>query len=459
MTRPFAPGDQVLLLDTKHRRHLVTLAPDGEFHSHAGVLRHNDLLGREEGVTVLTTLGARLVAVRPTLGEYVLEMPRGAQVIYPKDLGPILLLADIYPGARVLESGVGSGALTMTLLRAVGPDGFVTGYELREDFATRARRNVEALLGTDLPLRVEVRDAYEGIDETDLDRIVLDLPEPWRVVAHAERGAPRRRHRPRVPPHHRAGGPPARGARRLGVRDGPVPRGHAARLARRRAVGAPRPPDGGPHRVPHHGPAAQHVRVNLLDLFLVAVLLLAAYSGYRFGFAARALSWVGLALGLVVGAEFVDSVARTLHGSTPQTRLIASLAFLLVVAVAGQAVGFAIGSVLHRHLPRVGGFRTADRLAGAVAGIVGVLVVVWLLIPGLANAPGWPARAVRGSAIVREIDTVAPSPAVDARHARPPRRRRAVPRGVPQPHRLGRRRAAGPGDPRRRSSPRSGTRW
>ncbi|HEY6318476.1 MAG TPA: MarP family serine protease [Acidimicrobiia bacterium] len=150
--------------------------------------------------------------------------------------------------------------------------------------------------------------------------------------------------------------------------------------------------------------------MNLLDLFLVAVLLLAAYSGYQFGFAARALSWLGLALGLVVGAEFVDSVARTLHGSTPQTRLIASLAFLLVVAVAGQAVGFAIGSVLHRHLPRVGGFRTADRLAGAVAGILGVLVVVWLLIPGLANAPGWPARAVRGSAIVREIDTVAPSP-------------------------------------------------
>ncbi|HEV2310788.1 MAG TPA: tRNA (adenine-N1)-methyltransferase [Acidimicrobiia bacterium] len=186
MTRPFAPGDQVLLLDAKRRRYLVTLEPDGEFHSHAGVLRHADVLGQPEGVTVLTTLGARLVAVRPTLAEYVLEMPRGAQVIYPKDLGPILMLADIYPGARVLESGVGSGALTMTLLRAVGPDGFVIGYELREDFATRARRNVEALLGTDLPLRVEVRDAYDGIDETDLDRVVLDLPEPWQVVKHAE---------------------------------------------------------------------------------------------------------------------------------------------------------------------------------------------------------------------------------------------------------------------------------
>jgi len=186
VSRPFAPGDQALLLDTKGRRHLVTLEPSGEFHSHAGVLRHADVLGEEEGVTVLTTLGARLVAVRPTLSEYVLEMPRGAQVIYPKDLGPILLLADIYPGARVLESGVGSGALTMTLLRAVGADGFVTGYELREDFATRAQRNVEGLLGTDLPLRVEVRDAYDGIDESDLDRVVLDLPEPWRVVKHAE---------------------------------------------------------------------------------------------------------------------------------------------------------------------------------------------------------------------------------------------------------------------------------
>ena len=150
--------------------------------------------------------------------------------------------------------------------------------------------------------------------------------------------------------------------------------------------------------------------MNLLDLILVAVLLLAAYSGYRFGFAERALSWVGLAVGLLIGVEFVDSVARTLHGSTPRTRLLASLAFLLVVAVAGQTLGYALGSVLHRHIPRVGGLRTADRLGGAAAGVVGVLVVVWLLIPGLANAPGWPARAVRGSAIVREIDDVAPSP-------------------------------------------------
>ncbi len=183
--RPLVAGEKVLLVDSKSRRHLVTLADGGEFHSHAGVLRHDDLIGRPEGVTVRTTMGARLLAVRPTLGEYVLEMPRGAQVIYPKDLGPILFLADIFPGARVLESGVGSGALTMTLLRAVGPEGTVVGYELRDDFASRAQRNVEGMLGPDVPLRVEVRDVYDGIDEENLDRIVLDLPEPWQVVKHA----------------------------------------------------------------------------------------------------------------------------------------------------------------------------------------------------------------------------------------------------------------------------------
>jgi tRNA (adenine57-N1/adenine58-N1)-methyltransferase len=186
MPRPLAPGDRVLLIDTKHRRHLVTLAEGGAFHSHAGVLEHAQLIGEEEGITVRTTMNARMVAVRPTLAEYVLKMPRGAQVIYPKDLGPILMLADIFPGAKVLESGVGSGALTMTLLRAIGPRGHVLGYELRDDFADRARRNVEGFLGPDVPLTIEVRDIYDGIEVTDLDRILLDLPEPWRVVKHAE---------------------------------------------------------------------------------------------------------------------------------------------------------------------------------------------------------------------------------------------------------------------------------
>ena len=186
MSRPFAAGERVLLIDTKNRWKLVTLTPGAEFHSHTGFVAHDDIIGQAEGLEVATTRGSRYQVVRPTLADFVLKMPRGAQVIYPKDLGPILMLADVYPGARVLESGVGSGALTMTLLRAVGPEGRVTGYELREDFASRARRNVEGLLGRDLPLRIEVRDAYDGIDEGDLDRVVLDLPEPWRVVKHAE---------------------------------------------------------------------------------------------------------------------------------------------------------------------------------------------------------------------------------------------------------------------------------
>jgi tRNA (adenine57-N1/adenine58-N1)-methyltransferase catalytic subunit len=178
-------GDRVLLVDHKRRRHLITLVAGGQFHTHAGIVEHDALIGASEGVTVRTSKGARLVAVRPTLAEYVLEMPRGAQVIYPKDLGPILMLADVFPGARILESGVGSGALTCALLRAAGPLGHVTGYELREEFAQRAIRNVHGFLGDDVPLDVHVRDAYEGIDEQGLDRVVLDLPEPWRVVKHA----------------------------------------------------------------------------------------------------------------------------------------------------------------------------------------------------------------------------------------------------------------------------------
>jgi tRNA (adenine57-N1/adenine58-N1)-methyltransferase len=185
MSRPFGTGERALLFDRKGRRYLITLEESGQFHSHAGYVEHAAILGQPEGVTVTATGGARYLVVRPTLSEFVLKMPRGAQVIYPKDLGPILMLADIFPGARVLEAGVGSGALSMTLLRA-GAD--VVGYELRPDFASRAQKNVIAFLGTDAlaRYRVQERDVYEGIDETDLDRVVLDLPEPWRVVKHAE---------------------------------------------------------------------------------------------------------------------------------------------------------------------------------------------------------------------------------------------------------------------------------
>jgi len=184
--RPLQPGERVLLIDSKQRRYLVTLTEGGEFHSHAGFVPHDDIIGTDEGSTALSTRRARYRVVRPTLADFILKMPRGAQVIYPKDLGPILMLADIFPGARVLESGIGSGALSMTLLRA---GAVITGYELREDFANRAQRNVEDFLGPDVAARysVEQRDCYEGIDGTGFDRVVLDLPEPWQVVKHAER--------------------------------------------------------------------------------------------------------------------------------------------------------------------------------------------------------------------------------------------------------------------------------
>jgi tRNA (adenine57-N1/adenine58-N1)-methyltransferase len=183
---PLAAGEPILLIDRKNRRYLIDLVDGAEFHTHSGVVAHDDLIGAEEGATFRSTKGMVFTVVRPTLTDFVLKMPRGAQVIYPKDIGPILVIADIFPGARVLESGLGSGALSTALLRA-GAE--ITGYELREDFASRARENVERFLGPAVleRYRTEVRDVYEGIDPTDLDRVVLDLPEPWHVVPHAER--------------------------------------------------------------------------------------------------------------------------------------------------------------------------------------------------------------------------------------------------------------------------------
>ncbi|MCU4184655.1 tRNA (adenine-N1)-methyltransferase [Acidiferrimicrobium sp. IK] len=184
MSRPFTVGERALLFDSKGRRYLVALAEGGEFHTHAGPIEHDQLIGKDEGITVRSRRGARYIAVRPTLAEVVLKMPRGAQVIYPKDLGPLLIMADVFPGARIFESGLGSGALSMALLRA-GAD--ITGYEVREDFAARAQANVAGFLGASALDRyhVEVRDSYAGVDARDIDRFVLDLPEPWQLVSHA----------------------------------------------------------------------------------------------------------------------------------------------------------------------------------------------------------------------------------------------------------------------------------
>jgi len=187
MNEPLRYGERVLLVDVKRRRYLVMLAEGGEFHSHAGYVPHGEIVGAAEGTVVRSTRGAEYTVLRPTLEDFVVEMPRGAQVIYPKDLAPICMLADIGPGVRVFESGVGSGALSMTMLR-YGAD--IVGYELREDFANRARANVTSFLGEEALDRyhVEVRDTYAGIDPAagPFDRVLLDLPEPWQVIPHAE---------------------------------------------------------------------------------------------------------------------------------------------------------------------------------------------------------------------------------------------------------------------------------
>ena len=182
MPGPLEAGERVLLVDAKDRRYLITLVPGATFHTHAGVVAHDDLIGTTEASAVAGSTGRSFLVLRPTLSDIVLKMPRGAQVIYPKDLGAILIAADIGPGQRILEAGVGSGALSMTVLRAGAS---VVGYELREDFAQRARANVAAALGPDAPYRVEIRDVTQGIDETMLDRVLLDMPEPHKVVAAA----------------------------------------------------------------------------------------------------------------------------------------------------------------------------------------------------------------------------------------------------------------------------------
>lgn len=179
----FAVGERVLLVDSRDRRYLVTLRPGASFHTHAGIVQHDQLIGAEDGGIVEASTGRTFLALRPTMGDVVLKMPRGAQVIYPKDLGAILIQADIAPGVRVLEAGVGSGALSMCVLRA---GAIVKGYEIREEFAKQAQENVRSMLGDNQPYDVEIRDVTEGIDERNLDRILLDMPEPHKVVAHAE---------------------------------------------------------------------------------------------------------------------------------------------------------------------------------------------------------------------------------------------------------------------------------
>jgi tRNA (adenine57-N1/adenine58-N1)-methyltransferase len=184
VSRPFESGERALLVDERGRRFLVRLQPGSSFHYHGGAVLHDLILGSEEGTEVHSTTGVGLTCLRPTLSDFVLKMPRGAQVIYPKDIGAILIFADIAPGTRVLEAGTGSGALTLGLCRATGPEGAVVSYEARQDFHERAMANLEAFFGK-LPDWLDLRlgDVREGAGKAEsFDRVVLDLPEPWEVL-------------------------------------------------------------------------------------------------------------------------------------------------------------------------------------------------------------------------------------------------------------------------------------
>ena len=178
---PFEPGEKILLIDQRDRTYLFTLQSKGTYHTHSGTLGHEELIGKPEGTKVETSKGMVFVAFRPRFADFVLKMPRGAQVVYPKDLGPIVTYADVYPGARVLEAGTGSGALTIALCRAVGDAGAVVSYELRAEHREQAVRNIEAFYG-EMPPTLELREgdlSLVGETAERYDRAVLDLPEPW----------------------------------------------------------------------------------------------------------------------------------------------------------------------------------------------------------------------------------------------------------------------------------------
>ncbi|CUU58305.1 tRNA (adenine57-N1/adenine58-N1)-methyltransferase [Parafrankia irregularis] len=181
----FTKGDRVQLTDPKGRRHTVVLEPGKQFHTHRGAIPHDDLLGQPEGIVVHSTGGTDYLALRPLLADFVLSMPRGATVVYPKDAAAIVMYADVFPGARVLEAGAGSGALSCALLRAVGDAGRLVSYERRADFAEVARKNVEAFFGGPHPAHtLHVGDLGET-SEKGMDRVILDMLAPWEVVGVA----------------------------------------------------------------------------------------------------------------------------------------------------------------------------------------------------------------------------------------------------------------------------------
>jgi tRNA (adenine57-N1/adenine58-N1)-methyltransferase len=178
----FVDGDLALFIDRKGRTYQHALKDGGSFHSHLGELPHDSVIGQAVGGWYTTNRGHVLLGIRPTLGDYVRLMPRGPQVIYAKDLGNIVSMADIFPGASVVEAGFGSGALTTALLRAVGPTGSVHSYEINPEVVPKALANVKSVIPDTSQLEVTVGDIFEGITGAPVDRVILDLPEPWQAV-------------------------------------------------------------------------------------------------------------------------------------------------------------------------------------------------------------------------------------------------------------------------------------
>ncbi|MGU3499215.1 tRNA (adenine-N1)-methyltransferase [Mycobacterium sp. C31M] len=184
ITGPFVIGDRVQLTDARGRHYTLVLSPGAEFHTHRGAIPHDSVVGQPEGSVVKSTNGDPFLVLRPLLIDYVLSMPRGAQVIYPKDAAQIVHEGDIFPGAKVLEAGAGSGALTCSLLRAVGPTGQVISYEVRDDHAVHAIRNVATFFGerpANWDLRIADLNEYPA-DAAQVDRVVLDMLAPWEVL-------------------------------------------------------------------------------------------------------------------------------------------------------------------------------------------------------------------------------------------------------------------------------------
>ena len=183
LAHSFKEGDHALLIDKRGRRYLTKLKSSGKFESHTGAFPHDELIGKEYGAWMTTNKGHQLIAVKPTMADFTIDMPRIATVGYPKDAGTILVYGDIFPSARVLEAGCGSGSVTMTLLRAVGEHGQVISYDLREDMIKRTKENVSAMIPNAPNLVIKQGDVYEGFEEDNLDRLFLDLPEPWQVYS------------------------------------------------------------------------------------------------------------------------------------------------------------------------------------------------------------------------------------------------------------------------------------